>query len=414
MSGCVLFVTYGGGHIAKVAPVVKELERRGVRCSVLALTVGFAVARRMGLSPLGYKDFLHLVDGEQALALGDGLLDGNRHPDVDELESRAYLGINYLDWITRFGAEEAARRYREGGRRSFLPLDFMGRVIDALQPSVVVSTSSPRSEQAAIEAAVARNIPSLTIMDLFALPYDIYLKQPVHADRITAMSDVVRQNLEAGGISGDRIRVTGCPAYDALQEPAAAAAGAALRKALGWESLKVVMWAGYKEEGPLVPAGWEGTAFGLEVERHLRNWVARTPDAALIIRYHPNQFHYFPSLGRQDRVFLASPAEEAVQPQLHASDMVVVQTSTVGLEAALIGKRVLALQYAPSVIELGFDFSALGMAEGVPSMDDLVPMLEGATAGTAARILPPAGPAAPRVADEIVALAALSRRASQG
>ena len=267
MSASVLFVTYGGGHIAKVAPVVKELERRGVRCTVLALTVGFAVAQRMGLSPLGYKDFLHLVDSERALALGDSLLEGNRHPDVDELESRAYLGINYLDWIGRFGEEGAAQRYREGGRRSFLPLDFMGRVIDALQPSVVVSTSSPRSEQAAIEVAVARGIPSLTIMDLFALPYDIYLKQPVHARRITAMSEVVRQNLMAAGIAAGRIRVTGCPAYDALQEPGAAAAGAALRRSLGWEKLKVVLWGGYKEEGPLVPLHWEGTAFGLEVER---------------------------------------------------------------------------------------------------------------------------------------------------
>ena len=414
MSGSVLFVTYGGGHIAKVAPVVKELERRGVRCTVLALTVGFAVAQRMGLSPLGYKDLLHLVDSERALALGDGLLEGNRHPDVDELESRAYLGINYLDWITRFGEEGAALRYREGGRRSFLPLDFMGRVIDALQPSGVVSTSSPRSEQAAIEAAVARGIPSLTIMDLFALPYDIYLKQPLHADRITAMSDVVRQNLEAAGISSDRIRVTGCPAYDALQGPAAAAAGAALRKSLGWESLKVVMWAGYKEEGPLVSAGWEGTAFGLEVEQRLRDWVARASDAALIVRYHPNQFHYFPSLGEQERVYLARPAEEAVQPQLHASDVVIVQTSTVGLEAALIGKRVLALQYAPSVIELGFDFSALGMAEGVSSMEDLVPVLEGAATSTAARILPPPGPAAPRVADEILALVVQCGRTAQG
>ena len=415
MSVCVLFVTYGGGHIAKVAPVVKELERRGVRCTLLALTVGFAVAQRMGVSPLGYKDFLHLVDRERVLALGDGLLEGNRHPDVDELESRAYLGINYLDWITQFGEKGAALRYREGGRRSFLPLDFMGRVIDALQPSVVVSTSSPRSEQAAIEAATTRGIPSLTVMDLFALPYDIYLRQPVHADRITAMSDVVRHNLEVAGIARDRIRVTGCPAYDALQEPAAAAAGTALRKLLGWESLKVVMWAGYKEEGPLVPAEWEGTAFGLDVERRLRAWVARTPGVALIVRYHPNQFHYFPSLGAQERVYLAQPALEPVQPQLHASDVVIVQTSTVGLEAALIGKRVLALQYAPSVIELGFDFSALGMAEGVPAMGDLVPVLERPADDTGTRrILPPAGPAAPRVADEILALVARGGRTVQG
>ncbi|WP_421956090.1 UDP-glycosyltransferase [Polaromonas sp.] len=404
--GTVLFVTYGGGHIAKVAPVVKELERQGVNCTVLALTVGHAAARRLGLSPVGYRDCLHLVDADKALAWGRKLLDGNTHPDVDAHESCCYLGINYLDWVERFGEAEAEQRYREGGRRSFLPLAFMGRLIDELQPAVVVSTSSPRSEQAAIEAAVQRGIPTLTMMDLFALPYDIYLRQPVHADRITAMSEVVKSNLVAAGFDSGRVRVTGCPAYDALQEPAHAAAGAAFRRERGWEALKIVMWAGYKEEGSHVPESWQGATFGLEVERRLRAWVAARPDVALIVRYHPNQFHYFPSLGEQERVYLARPAEEPVQAQLHASDVVIVQTSTVGLEAALIGRRVLSLQYAPSVIDLGFDFSALGLAEGVPAMDDLVPILDrGADASSGGSILPPAGRAAPRVAAEIRALA---------
>jgi hypothetical protein len=406
VSGGILFVAYGGGHIAKVAPVVKELQRRGVHCTVLALTVGFRAAQRLGLNPVGYRDFLHLVDADRALRLGRELLAGNQHPDVDEQESLAYLGINYLDWVERHGEEEAARRYRQGGRRSFLPLSFLGRILDDLRPDLVVSTSSPRSEQAAIEAAVQRGIPTLTIMDLFGLPYDIYLRQPVHADRITVMSEVVRRNLMAAGIGGSRIRVTGCPAYDALQDPMHAAAGAAFRRERGWESRQVVMWAGYMEEGPQALPEYRGTAFGLEVERRLREWVAGRPDAALIVRYHPNQFHYFPSLGEQDRVYLAQPAAEPPQGQLHASDVVIVQTSTIGLEAALIGKRVLNLQFAPSVIELGFDYAQLGLAEGVSSMEDIVTVLERPpSASSAAKILPPPGLAAARVADEILALA---------
>jgi len=313
--------------------------------------------------------------------------------------------------VARWGEQEAARRFKAGGRRSFHPIGFMGRVLDDLKPSAVVSTSSPRSEQAAIEAAAERAIPTLTIMDLFALPYDIYLQQPVHADRITVMSEVVRRNLVAAGLDGARVRVTGCPAYDPLQDPAHVEAAAAFRRARGWSGKRVVMWAGYMEEGPNVPPEYSGTSLGLEVERRLRDWVMRTPEAALIVRYHPNQFHYFPSLGEQDRVYLANPPAEAPQPQLHASDIVVVQTSTIGLEAALIGKRVLNLQFAPSVIELGFDYAQLGLAEAVPGMDDLVPVIERQPAAVAgAEILPPAGLAAPRVADEIMSLAAGGRR----
>lgn len=39
-----LFVTYGASHIAKVAPVVRELEMQGVECLVIALTTGFKKA----------------------------------------------------------------------------------------------------------------------------------------------------------------------------------------------------------------------------------------------------------------------------------------------------------------------------------------------------------------------------------
>lgn len=407
MKKSVLFVTYGGGHIAKVAPVVKELEARGVACTVLALTVGHAVARRQGLSPVGYRDFLYLVDAKKALELGSSLLEANQHPDVDEAESRAYLGINYLDWIEQHGELEARRLYNAGGRRTFFPLNFMGRLLEALRPSVVVSTSSPRSEQAAIEAAVIRGIPTLTIMDLFALPYDIYLRQPVHADRITVLSDVVRKNLVAAGISESRIRVTGCPAYDALQEEQFRDRGEEFRKSLGWEGFTVVMWAGYMEEARHTPAPYYGTGLGLLVEKRLRDWVSSTQKTALIVRYHPNQFHYFPSLGEQDRVYLAQPALEPVQTQLYASDTVVVQTSTVGLEAALIGKRVLNLRFAQSVIDLGFDYSELGIAEGVNDLDELSAALShsGGAPNHTSALRPPSGKAAPRVADEIMQLA---------
>lgn len=408
-----MFITYGGGHIAKVAPVVRELQQRGVRCTVLALTIGHAVALQMGLEPLGYRDFLHLVDADRATRYGRELLEGNRHPQVDEHESCCYLGINYLDWVDRYGDEEAARRYAAGGRRTFYPIGFMRSVLQDVRPDVVVSTGSPRSEHAALEAARDLGIPSLTILDLFGLPYDPYPRQPVTADRITVMSEFVRGNLLAAGISDAKLRVTGCPAYDAMHDPAHAQAGAAWRRSLGWDGLHVVMWAGYMEEGANVPPEWQGTGFGVEVEKRLRAWVARGRDRALVVRYHPNQYHYFPDLGAQERVYLARAGREPVQPQLHASDTVIVQTSTVGLEAALIGKRVINLRHAPSVIDFEFDFSAIGLAEGVDSMDGMVDALEHPRpVQRDPRVMPPPAPAAPRVADEILDLARPAARQS--
>jgi hypothetical protein len=403
--GGVLFVTYGNGHIAKVAPVVKALEAEGVSCTVLAMTLGHAQALGMGLQPIGYKDLLHLVDREQALAHGERLLPENSHPDVDPDESRAYLGINYLEWVETYGEQGAAERYARGGRRSFLPVRFLGKVIDHLQPAVVVSTSSPRSEQAAIEAAVQRRVPCLTMLDVFAMPNDTYMQHEVYADRITAPSRLAAQLLSVRGLDASRVVVTGCPAYDRWRDPdpAEVAAGAEFKRRLGWDGLDVLLWAGTLEQDETgVPPEYYWERFGVMVEQRLRAWVRANPKQALIVRYHPTQYHLFPDLGPQERVYVSNPTADPLAAQLHAADTVLVQTSTVGYEAAVMGKRVLNLTFSPRVINTLYDFSRLGVAEGVGSMDELTAVLDRPREVRAdLGGLPPPGPATPRVVAQI-------------
>lgn len=402
----VLFVTYGNGHIAKVAPVVGALEKLGVECIVLALTLGYRQALDRGLKPLGYKDLLHLVHRERALEYGRRLWPENRHPDVDELESCSYLGINYLEWVEDLGEEGAARRYAEKGRRGFLPVRTMGKLIDWLRPGVVVSTSSPRSEQAAIEAAVQRGIPSLTMLDVFANPHDTYLHHEVYADRITAPSRLAARQLANAGIEPSRVRVTGCPAYDYLRDRTHVAEGEALKRQLGWDGLSVLLWAGTMEpERPGIDPQYVGTGLCLMVERKLRQWVARRKDVALIVRYHPTQYHLYPDLGRQERLWVSNPLQDRLRAQLHAADTVLVQTSTVGFEAAVMGKRLLNLAFSPTVIETDYDFSRLGLGEAVPSLQELEATLD-RPRGYVEDLggLPPEGEATPRVVAEILSM----------
>jgi len=387
--------------------VIRALQSCGVVCTLLALTAGFGVAKRLGLAPLGYRDFLHLLaDPDKAIALGQTLLEGNTHPDIELQESLAYLGVNYSEWVDTYGHAQAAQLYAAGGRRTFLPVRFMGRILDELKPLAVVTTSSPRSERAATEAAVERGIPTLNIMDLFGLPYDIYPRQPVHADRITVMSEFVKDNLVSAGMDAARIRVTGCPGYDQLQDAAIVQAGHEFRRQMGWEGYTVAMYPGYLEDAsPVTPDDYLGNRFGLTVERQLREWVAAAPRRALVVRYHPGQYHEFPSLGQQANVYVSNPTQESVAFLVHASDIVLVQTTTVGLEAALVGKRVLCLRFAPSVINLDFDYSRMGLAEPVDTLDGLLPAIENPHPPRCSpRVLPPPGLAAPRVADEIQAL----------
>ena len=402
----VLFVTYGNGHVAKVAPVVAALRERGLVVVVMALTLGLKQAQAMGLNPVSYRDYLHLVDTERALAFGRELLVGNNHPDVDASESVAYLGINFLDWVERFGLQQAQQLYAAGGRRTFLPLNFIGKVIDELRPNLIISTASPRSEQAAIEAGAARGIATMTMMDLFALPHDNFRRNTVFADRITVLSEFARSNLVDAGVDADRIAVTGCPAYDKLFDPVQAQAGADWKRSMGWQDKRVVMWAGNLEEAaPNVPAHYLGAGLGLLVERQLRAWVAANESLALVVRYHPNQYHLFPDLGAQDRVYTSNPRQDALHPQLHAVDCVVTQTSTVGFEAVLIGKRLVALSFSPWAINFDFDYGKLGLGESVSSLDELTAVLNRENAPPiAAGLLPPQGPATPRVLQHVMQL----------
>ncbi len=398
------FVSYGASHIAKIAPVLKELQRHGVECLLLALTIGHPKARSMGLEPLGYRDFLPLLGhkSERALSWGDQLLDGNTHPEVELEETRCYLGINYLQLVDAQGVAGARRLYQQRGRQSFMPVEFMGLVLDALQPGLVVATSTPRSEEAAIRAAVGRGIPTLTMVDLFAPPSDPFLRRPVQAQRITVIASEVRQRFLACGLEPDQVVVTGSPDFDELFDQQAVQQAQALRAKLGWQGRQVALWAGILEPGHKTLPGAE---FGLAVERSLRNWVQNTPNTGLIVRYHPSQYHEFPSLGPQDGVYLSNPATEPIAPLLNAADTVIHQLSTVGLQAAVLGKRVVHLGFSAWVQSADFDLGSLGPSEPAESLENLAHLLnQPPTLAADCTMSVPPGPAAPRVAQVAVQL----------
>lgn len=400
----VLFVTYGAGHIAKVVPVVRELERAGLECMVIALTIAHKKAVQMGLTPLGYQDFLPLL-GDQAeavLARGRALIAGNTHPDVLPHETCCYLGINYQEWVDELGEEGAAQRYAQRGRQGFMPVGFMGQILDALQPGAVVATSTPRSEEACIRAAVARGIPTLTMVDLFAPPSDPFLRRPVHADRITVISSEVKERFLAAGLADGQVVVTGSPDFDELFHPDVVQAGLDFRARKGWLNRKVILWAGILEP---MHADLPGAALGTAVEEQLREWVRNHDDAALIVRYHPGQYHEFPTLENQECVHLSDPGSQPMATVLHASDVVIHQVSTVGLQAALLGKRVLHLEFSAWVRQADFDLSSLGPSEGVASLADLVPTVESSpSVRTTSSMTVPSGPVAGRVAAEVLTL----------
>lgn len=406
----VLFVSYGGGHIAMVLPVMRALQARypDWKLEFLALTTAGEMARREGVHCLTYRDFSHWYDPERLRALSAPLMGQTQHPLVSAEETEAYLGINLADLHDRLGEAAARQLYEERGRWAFHPMGFMRRLMAELKPDVVVATNSPRSEAAALEAASALGIPTLCMVDLFSPPGDPFLERSHYADMLTTINELGRDNLIAGGVPAERIHITGSPAFDSLASPQRIEEAAHERRRMGWERLKVILWAGHLDL-PMAADGPEADPayLGKTVERLLRELVAACPQAALLIRYHPNHIEHFADGALQDRVFWSDPLARPAQLDVQMADIVVVHGSTIGLEAAIAGKSVLSMDNSPS--RHISPLSDFGVAVGVPSFDQLVPMVRAAMQTPHPRAFPnQKGAAADKVAD-LIAGAALAR-----
>lgn len=404
----VLFVCYGGGHIAMVLPVIRALREQqpDAVITLIALTTAHAVACAAGERPLGYADLKHLADEAFAEQWGQQLAAGNAHPAVSIEETAAYMGVNFWDLVQQYGLDRALELHRQAGRYSFHPIHFFRRVLAHFQPDVVVATNSPRSEQAALETAMEQGIPTMSMIDMFAMDYDPYLKRQQYADCITVMLPMVQENLVAAGVDRERVVVTGNPAFDGLFDPKQKRAAQELRHHLGWDKLNVVLWAGIVERLPSPAENiTAGTGFTEAVEAILRQWCAQREDVALLLRYHPNEAHLFPDNGVQSRVYVSRPLQDALHPQILASDALVVTGSTVGVEAAVAGVPVLSLESSGSSGVLSY--AQMGISQGVGRLSELQAVLDRALRRPQRRqaVLQP-GPAAPRIAREIRRLAA--------
>ena len=85
----------------------------------------------------------------------------------------------------------------------------------------------------------------------------------------------------------------------------------------------------------------------------------------MVIRYHPNQIHHFDAGGPQERVLWSDPLNRHPHRDIHLADLAIVNGSTMGLEAAIAGKSVLAMDNSHG--RHIFPLSDFGVARGVPS-----------------------------------------------
>lgn len=393
----VFLVFYGGGHVTAAIPLIQLLQKRGHEVVPLALTTASAVLSRLGIAHRTVRDYVDPADIR--IAHYGSKLAERHHTEGKGIpleESIAYLGASMRDLVDEIGEVEAWAEYAERGLNAFCPVATASNILQAERPDWVLATASPRMEAAVLRAAHRLGIPSICVIDLFAILELPWLRRLDNGHLLTVYSQSVVDRLVNVGRARERIFVTGNPAFDALNDAGLRRLGAEWRQQHNvGDHEKLILWAEQPEpSNPDLPR--RVRAFLAEICAKRANW-------RLVVRLHPS------STDPRGEVIppgaLHSPAEDALPVVAAAADAVVTLTSTVAMEMLLTGKPAIVLR-----ISQYDDLVSYTDADGALVLDDLQQVSQGLEQvltdtplaqklAAARKTLPSPGDAAKRVCD---------------
>lgn len=356
----ILLACYGGGHVQSLIPVVKKLIGRGdLELIIIGFTTARAAFERAGIKAHGY-DYLLDPSDEEWLNFAKGYLPKNSHPDVSKAETLAYYAIGLRDLALRSSKEDALQKFKDLDRKAFLPVESCSRFLARNKPDLVITSTSPRSELALQYAATALNIETLAISDLFLQHESSYICKGGYARNISVMAGYVGRLLKDRGYKGT-IYTTGNPAFDSLKaiDPSSRHT---IRKELGLtESERLILWV-----CPSSPVSMIGKPF-VETSKMLGlldGLCSRNRGYRYLVRQHPSKPVVEQGLSEHG---MLCPGSFSIEDCLSIADLLLLETSTVGLQGALLELPVITIgvENYPPYAQLGLstDVSCTAEAE---------------------------------------------------
>lgn len=337
----ILFVSYGGGHVSNLLPIYKEIcHSPSINATFLALTTAQNYLDQRHVKYIGYKDlpFDLPIDNQKDAKI---LLDQIQNQPINPEESVAYLGWNMWDLEKQYGRKAAIEKYNKFGRACFYPINLMKKVLEAYSADLVVTTSAPRSEKAAIDAAVEMRIPSVCIPDSVAnYELDLWLNKDSFATMICAANEKMRERLINAGRSSQSVTVTGSPALEDFMNPYDSEDIIKIKKKLGIPlNKKIILYASSPESSKHTFTDKIGDPeLPKKVLDVLTTFVIKQ-GMALIYRPHPSLISESPALNESIILDLGHNLKDIIS----CSDVVVTTASTVGIQAQLLGKSLMCV-----------------------------------------------------------------------
>ena len=404
-----------------VYPVVHALKSSNavlqgkLEITVLALPAAKRTLEANAIKPLGFQDFLNANEDADAIAWGKSLAEKHHSPTIGATfsASAAYLGLNYKDLVLQHGDAGAAELFAQKGRQAFFPVHLMARVFDRLKPDFVVTSNSPRSEAAAIAVANTQNIDNLIMTDLFTGLSGYVLE----GKSITFLNEFAKDMFIADGLvkPSSQLYCTGNAAFDRI-------GGLSCRKDDAWLAenfprlgkRKVVLHAD-------MPAYWDSVNHRSHIKTEQENIAeldacyaaTRANSAFYLVRPHPSQERLFYEKWLTGKPDAALAADCDLHELLASIDLLIARTTTVGLEAALMRKRILQLDCE---LHTDLPLASMGIAWGVNGYPELASEMHVALTDekkffeirTRMDLALPAGTAAFKIADIVLGKLGLS------
>lgn len=348
----IFLVTYGGGHVNVIVPIVKELMKKfNYRIILLALTTAPKVLDNHKIKYLQLKDLVNQNTIDNGIQVGKKY--HNPGIGISEDETYAYYGIGIEELRQTYGDEIAEIKFLESGRKSFLPINFMKRTLADFSPDLVITTSSPRFEKATLLAAHTLQIPAIRIEQLFSpqndnLPNGLFY---------CVINEYVKEKLVSRGVNQENIHVTGQPAFDKISH----------FKTLNSENLKEEF--GYQINEKIILWISPGNKKQDHIIRELITLEKKYKDYKLIIKLHPNENG--DAIKDQIKAYnsRAEIFHSKLQELIIISDVVITEFSAVGLEAIILDKPLITINLTGEEDRVAY--AETGAALGVDNLNDL-------------------------------------------
>jgi hypothetical protein len=341
----ILLVSYGGAHYKIMSLLYKSLIQKfnPKQLIFLALTSAQKSCEEDEIKYKKLGNYDHLFDKKLINKIGNNLI-SKKEITLDFNESILYHGLSFFDLSNSFGSKKAYDLYAEHGRSAFMPIKTMESIIQYEAVDQVVSTDSPRFEQASLTAANNLNVKSICVPTLFG--------NREIADRLyqKTKSDIYRPNYDFAYVAHnktktnilkaekkrklDSIIVTGSPIFDDVIKQYTK--NKKIKLNIDFSRYKIKFFYATQDYGNSISM----------LQEVLVPYFLNNKDKILIVKPHPGEDplkYGFLNKYKNIEVILNENANNISD----ISDIIIVEDSTVGLEGILMKKKVLSISLDP-------------------------------------------------------------------